>query len=103
MSIDNKSGLYPVEYKVLVKPDKIEEKTAGGIILPESVMEQERLGVAKMTMIAHGGNCFEDWIDQIPVDGSRVVVDKYAGKYMVGDDGEDYRLINDKDIIAITN
>ena len=101
--VDNKSGIFPLRFAVLVLPDKVEEKTQGGIIMPPEAHEQEPLSIAKMTVIAVGPMAFTkpDWPSK-PEPGDRVIVDRYSGKYMTGDDDEDYRLVNDDDLLAIT-
>lgn len=98
----NTSGLVPVEYKVLIKLDPVEEKTTGGIILPEDTSERSQMAQTYATLIAIGGNAFEDWKDPKPKAGDKIVVDKYAGlPPKAGDITDLYRLCQDKDICAI--
>lgn len=99
--MQNDSGLQPVEVKVLVKPDEVEEKTSGGLYLPDTVRDQERMAQVKATLVAIGGNAFEDWAEPIPRPGDRVYVAKYAGIRVPGLDGGWYQLINDNDIAGI--
>ena len=96
----NQSGIHPVEYKVLVLPDEVKEKTKGGIYLPETTREMEELAQVKATLVAKGGNAFEDWTDP-PEVGQRVFVAKYAGYRVRGADDRVYQIVNDKDIAAI--
>ena len=99
----NKSGIQPVEYKVLVLPEQIEEKTEGGIILPDTTKEKEEWAQIKAVLVAVGGNAFKDpdWNEPVPQIGDQVYIAKYAGNFIEGKDGEEYRLCNDKDIGAI--
>lgn len=97
----NKSGIQPVEYKCLVLPEKVEEKTEGGILLTASLQEQDQLAETKGVLVAAGGMAFSDWAGEKPVVGQRVMIAKYAGLLCRGKDGEEYRLVNDKDIAAI--
>lgn len=97
----NKSGIDPVEYKVLIQQDAIEEITAGGIVLPGQVTEKEQWAQTKATLIAAGGNAFSDWKGRRPVPGERVVVKQYSGYTLDGKDGRKYQVCNDKDISAI--
>jgi len=100
--IDNESGMMPVEYKVLVKLDPVEEKTAGGIIITEDRKERNQMAATEGTIIAVGGNAFSDWSGLIPHPGNRVLISKYAGQTPKAGDTESlYRFCNDKDIIAI--
>ena len=100
--------LQPVWGRLTVLPTSIEETDevlksarAAGLELPES-QEKERLqhGQVEGTLLAIGGNCFDDWGDPIPKVGDTVVYDKYAGFIKKWDD-KDIRVISDTDIIAI--
>lgn len=97
----NHSGIQPVELKVLVLPDTIEEKV-GSLYMPETVRDKESRAQVKATLIACGGNAFDDWKPPIPVPGDRVYMGKYAGiKDITGNDGKIYNLIRDNDILAL--
>jgi chaperonin GroES len=90
----------PVEYKVLVLPEEVEEKTEGGLYLPDQVKEKDRMAQCRAQVIAIGGNAFEEWKGRVPQPGDTVYMAKYAG-CTLQHDGRQYRLINDKDIAAI--
>jgi chaperonin GroES len=100
-TVENSSGVTPIEYKVVVLPDPIEEVTQGGIIKPGIVRDREKHRTVKATLIAVGGNAFEDCKPPIPQPGDRVYVAVAAGIIHEGPDGEEYRLVNDKDIVGI--
>lgn len=101
----NLTGIIPTEYKVLVKPDRVEEKTAGGIIIPEDARDKQQASATKGEIIDVSPLAFkyDDWPDgeRIPAPGDRVAFARYSGVALDGVDGESYRLINDKDCIAI--
>ena len=99
----NPSGIQPVDDRVLVAPTKIDRMTAGGIALPETVAEQEEVGHIKGTIVAMGAQAFEDIEspDQRPAVCAIVAMARYAGYLMQGKDGEEYRLVNDRDIAAV--
>lgn len=98
----NLSGIEPLEFKVLVLPDPVEKKTAGGIYLPEQAHEMEELHQVKATLIAKGGNAFEDWVDKEKlIPGRRVYISMHAGYYVEGIDGKRYKIISDKDVAGI--
>ena len=101
--VKNKSGISPIEYKCLVKPDKIEEKTAGGIIKPQMTRDRDQHAVTTGTLIAISPIAFnyEKGESHWPLPGARVVFGKYLGSEIEGKDGEVYRLINDRDISAV--
>lgn len=96
----NASGIVPVDVKVLVKPDVVEEKTAGGILLPDATKEQQKFATVRATLVAVGRSAFGEWLDR-PKTGVRVVIAQYAGANIKGDDGEMYRICNDEDVISI--
>ena len=104
----NKSGLIPVEYKCVVRPHQVEETDellkrakSAGIEIVNDNLEREQLAQVKAELIAVGGVAFEGWGDLVPKPGDTVLISKYAGYMNEGLDGEEYRLINDKDIVAI--
>ena len=97
----NKSGIYPIEYKVLLLPEKVDEKTEGGIFIPDKVKDQEEMAQVRATLIAIGGNAFEGMRQPLPRLGDKVYIAKYAGFRVEGLDGEMYQIANDKDIAGI--
>ncbi len=98
----NESKISPVEYKILILPDTVEEMMASGLWVPETAREKEQLGQVVGTLVAVGGNTFSDWGDgRKPKVGDRVYFAKYAGYVIKGKDRREYRIANDKDIAAI--
>ena len=91
--------LLPEGVKVLVTPDIVEDKTEGGIYLPDSTKEDEKNATTKGTVKAIGPNAdvmFEDGPLNI---GDYVIYARYGGVLVETDDG-DARVVNDEDIIA---
>lgn len=103
--MENKSGINPVEYKVLILPDEIKEKTQGGIIIPDMTKDREQMAQVKGTIVAVSPDAFstDEWAHSCPVAGDRVYYGKYAGYTVRGSDDVEYRLVNDKDIVAKLN
>ena len=99
--MSNTSGIQPVEYKILIEPTEVEQVSAGGIVLASKTTEKEQMAQVRGTLVAVGGNAFEDWTGTIPTVGDTVCFAKYAGYVIKGDDGKEYRLANDKDVVAI--
>jgi len=102
----NESGLQPIEFKVLLLPDKV-KKTVGKnnlIIQPEDRVFKEQAGQVKCTLMAMGNSAFtergERWFDA-PEVGDKVLIARYAGFVHEGKDGKDYRFVNDKEIAGI--
>ena len=97
-------NVQPVEYKVLIKPDTVEDQTAGGLYLPDSVREREGYSVDRGVIIDHGEGFFAELPGPTPMIGDKVIFNRYAGTLItITDNGkaEKYRLCNDKDICAI--
>ena len=100
----NESGIRPVEYRILVLPDVVKEKTDGGIILPDQPREMQQWAQVKGTLIALGGRAFEDFSPderKALKPGARIYCRKYEGIHITGADEKEYRLCNDKDIGGI--
>ena len=98
----NKSGILPTGGHLLVLPDKVEEKTAGGIYIPETSREKEQQAATVGTLIAVGPGAWLDLDDGQPWAsvGDRISYSRYAGVTMKGQDEESYVLINDNDVLA---
>lgn len=98
----NASGIAPVDVKVIVKPDPVEEKTAGGIILADTTKDREKYAATRGTLVAKGPNAFADWGgDNAPEQGARVLYAQYAGSRFKGLDGDDFIVMNDEDVIGV--
>ena len=92
--------LRPCGDRVLVKPNVEEEKTAGGIVLPDTAKERPHWG----EVIAVGAVKWdESGKNRIPMEvkvGDRVVFAKYGGTE-VKVDGEEYLILRESDILAV--
>ncbi len=98
--VENGSGLQPCEYKILVKREHV-EVIRGSILIPSQVVEKEQREGTDVTLVAKGGNAFEDFLPPIPQLGDRVKLAKYAGYTFVGEDGGAYTVCHDKDVAGI--
>mgnify|MGYP006281108489 FL=1 len=81
--------------KVLVKPSEAEEKTASGIIIPDTAKEKPQHGNVVMT-----GSDKKDEPMEVKV-GDLVLYGKFAGQELTID-GEDYLLISQSDVLYIS-
>jgi chaperonin GroES len=102
----NTSGWLPVEFNCIVRVDKVEEKTKGGIFIPDAKRDEDKLASVEATLIAVSPLAFtyEEWPADArkPAPGDRILMAKYAGS-PVGDRQTDFRVIKDKDILAVRN
>lgn len=100
----NQSGIQPTEYKILIAPKLTQEKSKGGIILPDTTKERDQHAQMEGVIVATSPLAFsyDNWKDASPPKvGDRVLFAKYAGALVTGADGKDYRLTNDKDVAAV--
>lgn len=101
---DARSGLLPMEFNVVVRLDPTEEKTSGGIILPQTKTDRDELANEEGTLEAVSPHAFTyaDWPDGAyqPKPGDRVVFARYAGAIHERN-GAKFRVIKDKDIVAV--
>jgi len=95
----NSSGFDPLDLRVLIKLDEVEEFSEGGILLANKTKKDEQMAQVTGTIIAKGENAFSELYDKPDV-GDRVVIGKYVGWLTTGDDEKDYRIVNDEDVIA---
>lgn len=94
----------PVEYKVLIKPDRVDDKSSGGLYIPDITRDREQFAVDRGEIVAHGEGFFEKLPGPVPQIGDKVIFNRYAGSLITiknNDKREDHRLCNDKDICAI--
>lgn len=101
----NTSGFRPMDLKVLVLPDPVKEVSQGGIIMPDSVKERDKYATVKGTLVAVGENAWEEAASRSaafrkPAPGDRVLIAKYGGVMLPSEDGNEYRIMNDEDVIA---
>lgn len=102
----NESGIHPSEFNILVRPRAVEEKTKGGIILPDETKDREQFAQLEGVLVEASPLAFTYHDGSVsafnpPKPGDRVLFAKYAGAPVKGKDGVDYRLIKDKDLTAV--
>jgi len=85
--------IQPLADRVLVQPAAAEEKTVGGIIIPDSAKEKPLRG----TVLAVGNGTKDE--PMILKEGDQVLYGKYAGTELEFD-GEKYLIIKQSDVLA---
>jgi len=94
-----KTKFRPLHDRVLVKRIDAEEKTAGGIIIPDSAREKPQQG----QIIAAGPGGRDEAGKLIPIDlrvGDKVLFGKWSGTE-VKLDGEDLLIMKESDIMGV--
>ncbi len=92
------ASLRPLDDRVVLKVLDAEEKTAGGILLPDTAKEKPQRG--KVTSVGDGK--FGKDGKRLKIDlkkGDIVLFGKYAGSD-VKVDGEDYKVLRESEILA---
>jgi chaperonin GroES len=93
------STVKPLGDRIFLKVQAAEDKTAGGILLPDSAKEKPQVG----EVVEVGAGKRNDDGSRTPVEvkvGEKVLYSKYAGTDIkLG--SEDYVLLSEKDILAI--
>lgn len=94
-----KINIQPLFDNVLIKPLEVEERTASGIVLPDTAKGKPQIG----QVMAVGPGATDDKGNKIPMVvkvGKRVMYKKWGGNE-VKVDGEEWLLVEQKDILAV--
>jgi len=89
----------PLADRILVKPLEAEEKTKGGIIIPDNAKEKPQKG----EVIAVGPGKIADNGTKIVMElkkGDKVLYGKYSGTE-VNVDGQDLLIVRESDVLAV--
>ena len=89
----------PLHDRVLVRRVEAEEKTAGGIIIPDSAKEKPAEG----EVVAVGDGARDDDGDRIPLDvkvGDRILFGKWSGSEVTVS-GEELLIMKESDILGV--
>lgn len=89
-----KVNIKPLADRVLIEPSQAEEKTAGGIIIPDTAKEKPQRG----TVVAVGPGKKDEPLTVKT--GDVVLYGKYAGTEITIDNN-DYLIMRESDIVAI--
>ena len=94
----NVSTVKPLGDRIFLKVNPAEEKTAGGILLPDNAQEKPQIG--EVVSVGPGKRNDDGSRSELDVKvGDKVLYSKYAGTD-VKLSGEDYVLLSEKDILA---
>jgi chaperonin GroES len=92
-------NLQPLEDRIVVRPAEAEEKTASGLVIPDTAKEKPQQG----EVLAVGPGRRSDSGELIPMEisvGDKVVYSKYGGTEITIE-GEDLLILNARDVLAI--
>ena len=92
-------NLQPLEDRIVVRPGESEERTASGLVIPDTAKEKPQQG----EVLAVGpGRRADNSGELIPIDlseGDTVVYSKYGGTEITVD-GEDLLILSSRDVLA---
>jgi chaperonin GroES len=89
----------PLHDRILIKRVDEEQKTSGGIIIPDTAKEKPQEG----RVIAVGNGKVTDEGKVIPLEvavGDRILFGKYSGSEITLD-GEEHLIIREEDVLAV--
>jgi chaperonin GroES len=89
----------PLHDRILIKRVEEEQKTSGGIIIPDTAKEKPQEG----RVIAVGNGKVTDEGKVIPLEvapGDRILFGKYSGSEITLD-GEEHLIIREEDVLAV--
>lgn len=89
----------PLDDRVLIKPIEAEDKTSGGIVLPDTAKEKSQRG----EVVEVGAGKLLDNGERVPLSvkkGDRVVFGKYAG-HEIKIDGTQHQIMREHEILAV--
>jgi chaperonin GroES len=89
----------PLADRILVKPLEAEEKTKGGIIIPDNAKEKPQKG----EVMAVGPGKIADNGQKIVMElkkGDKVLYGKYSGTEVTVD-GQEYLIVKESDVLAV--
>lgn len=100
-------GINCIEYNVLVKPKSVDEKTTGGLYIPDDTKEREQFAMTEGVLVAVSPAAFtfnyEGWPEgaRLPQEGDKVFFARYQATEIKGMDGENYWIMKDRAIAAV--
>ena len=94
------ASLKPLADRVVIRPQEAEEKTAGGLFIPDTAKEKPQRG----TVVAVGPGKVENGthVEMTVKEGDTVLYGKYAGtEIRLGDD--DVLIVRESDILGVVS
>jgi chaperonin GroES len=90
--------LRPLDDRVVIEPLEAEEKTAGGIVLPDAAKEKPQRG--RVVAVGKGKRLDDGSFCKISLEvGDEVIFGKYSGSE-VEVDGKDLKIMRESDVLA---
>lgn len=92
--------IQPLADRIIVRPLEAEEKTKGGIVLPETAKEKPQEG--KVVAVGKGKVGDDGKIKALELKkGDRVLYGKYSGTEITTNEGEELLIMREDDVFAV--
>jgi len=93
-------NIQPLGDRVVVKPLEAENKTKGGIVLPDTAKEKPQEG--KVVAVGKGKVLDNGTLHSLEVKvGDRILYGKYSGNEITTKDGEELLIMKEEDVLAV--
>ncbi len=90
----------PLADRIVVRPLEAEEKTKGGIVLPETAKEKPQEG--KIVAVGRGKVLDNGHVQPLELKvGDRILYGKYSGSEITTKEGEELLIMREEDVLAI--
>ena len=90
----------PLADRIVVRPLEAEEKTKGGIVLPETAKEKPQEG--KIVAVGRGKVLDNGQVQPLELKvGDRILYGKYSGSEITTKEGEELLIMREEDVLAI--
>ena len=90
----------PLADRIVVRPLEAEEKTKGGIVLPETAKEKPQEG--KIVAVGRGKVLDNGHVQPLELKvGDRILYGKYSGNEITTKEGEELLIMREDDVLAI--
>lgn len=98
MAKEKAVSIRPLDDRVVVEQLEAEEKTSGGILLPDAAKQKPQRG--RVISVGQGKRHEDGSVSPVSVQvGDEVVYGRYAGSD-VNHDGKEYKILRESDILA---
>ena len=92
--------LRPLGDRIIVKPLEADEKTKGGIVLPDNTKEKPQEG--KVVAVGKGKILDSGSVQPVEVKaGDRILYGKYSGSEITTKEGEELLIMREEDVLAV--
>jgi chaperonin GroES len=95
-------NIQPLADRIVVKQLDAQEKTKGGIVLPDTAKEKPQEG--EVVAVGKGRRLDDGKVQALEVKvGNRILYGKYSGTEIATKDGKEYLIMKEEDVLAIVN